>query len=416
MSGKNAEREQRRQDAQERAFEALLEQELGAGAPVAAILARARATDGRERSPGRTRRSLLVAAVVLLGAGVVAFAAWQGRVGRGGDEAEQQGLTEPVDLLWPDGSPRAYRPSDLDSLRADLTHLRLSAPLHEIGALSRFAELQQLYVALTPSKVWRPVMSGEAARARDRLGVLSTTPELRRLSLGGVAVEPEDLRSLRHLRHLQVLELNSLMPTVADDEMREAAKLGGFLAGRSFDLALAEEVAASARCGTLRLSGMEVTAAALQALAPMGLRALAVETPTGTGPAALRALGQLTTLERLELRCVHVTDVPGEAAQLGGIGAAALAPDVMRAIAALPKLRSLVLEACVLDHELLAALPTGLSELDLRGCLGVDGRLADIVARMPNLRSLGVPLAMQQGRDFGSMLRPPLEGDVARTM
>jgi len=362
--------------------------------------------------PRRSRaRTLLAAALVLLGVGVVVALAWSARGGPGArDEASPQDPTGPVELGWPADVARARKAAELADVPRDVTHLDVAFALGEAGDLSRFTELRHLGVHLRPATLAKAIMADEVPSPRDQLGALATAPRLRVLTVTGMVVTDEGLAALRHLEQLQALELRSLF--VPTDELRKAVVRGGAAIARPFEAAFGAAVAANSSARTLRLAEMPIRAEGLRALADAGLRSLAIDAPQQTTADELLALGELRTLRHLELRSVHgveVADTGG--AGLANTGSRALSVDVLRRIGELPELRSLTLDMCLLDDALIDALPRGLQRLDVATCIGCGERLVAAVAQMPALHEVGLPLAMQAGRDHMSMLRPPIADD-----
>ena len=427
MSSFNAEQRARElEGVRDREFDALLEQEFASEPPVAAILQRAEKESRYGTQTGRQTgtqtgtqlagpqhvlpsrlRSLVAAALALLGIGVAVALAWQARVDR--DEhkaASPQDPSIPVHDRWPAGVRRVSSVDQLQGVPRDVTHLEFGMPLHMARDLSRFGNLQHLGVRLWPAKMSQYILSGSEAKAVGRLDVLATTKQLRTLSLQLLPLAVEDLAALGHVERLEVLELVAPFPPVADAALRAAAASGGSVLGRPFDRSFGAAVATSSRAKSLLLGGMPIFAEGLRALGDAKLQSLILDDPDVT-PEVLLTLGELTSLRHLELRMVHSAAV--EAGVGGSIlrqGSRALTVAVLQRIAALPKLRSLTLDTCFLDHELVAALPRQLQRLDLSSCFGVDGRLADVVADMPELRELGLPLQMTDGNTWGGMWRP----------
>lgn len=401
--------EQRRL-AGERELEARLEQEFGPAPPIDAILRRA----GAGALAARRWRTLLLAALVLLGLGVTFALAWQQRAVRGGRDAG--GLQEPdvpIERRWPEEVPRVYRPEQFAEVPADTRILGLAIPVHEATALDRFPALDQLDVYLTVKTIGRLIRDGEPA-VGTRLAPLELVPGLRRLALAGVPLAPPDLQALRHLERLQVLELRA--PLEIDDALRKAAEQGGAAPVRVFDAAFGAAIAKHSRASTLCIEQMQVTAAGLRALADAGLRHLRVDVTAGVTVEALEALGELRDLRRLELHGAHGVSVAHDAGgEITERGASVLSPGVLRRLAALPSLEQLTLDACYLDAAAVAALPRSLRRLDLATCFGVHGDLLAVVAEMKDLVDLGLPLRMGDDEDARGMWRPRLRGTDLHT-
>ncbi|MFT4516213.1 MAG: hypothetical protein ACI91B_004935 [Planctomycetota bacterium] len=406
MTGSN-ERERAREltGAREREFDSLLEQEFGSEPPIAAILHRVE--HGPQLATGTRSRSWLAAAMALLGIGVAVALAWNARVDRDDhNSAAPQDPSTPVDVSWPNDVSHVYRVEDLQNVPADATHLELAIPLHVAGDLSRLTNLQHLRVSLSIRTLGKLIREGSEAKVRGRLDALATTPALRTLSIHSLTIAPVDLTALRHLKQLQHLELGVMFHP--DQDLYAQAAAGGNLIGTAFDHRYGKAVTTFSRAKTLRLSGTGITADGLQALVDANLHSLILQVQQVT-PKVLLALGELTSLRHLELHSVHSNAVPKA---VGGnfvrMASRALSVAVMKRLATLPKLRSLTFALCFLDHDFLAALPRQLQQLDISSCFGVDGRLAGIVAAMPELRAIGLPLKMSSAEDFMSMLRPPL--------
>lgn len=408
------ERECGLESARERWFDSLLKQEFGGEPPVAAILPGA--VHGPELRAAS--RSWLAAAMALLGIGVAVALASSARVDRDDHNdhnwAAPQDPNTPVDASWPSGVRRVFRASQLSDVPGDATHLDISMELHVAGDLSRLENLEHLSLQLTTRGLGKFLMEGGESKVRGRLDALATTPGLRTLTISLLPIAAADLAALRHVERLEVLELGELFSP--SEDYRTQAATGGNVVGATFDRSYGAAVASSCRAKTLRLSGMPITVGGLQALADAKLHSLILDNPKVT-PEVLLALGELTSLRHLELRYVHSVAVEGAVGgQLIRMGTRALSVAVMKRIATMPELRSLTLDVCFLDHDLLAALPSKLQRLDISSCFGVDGRLAGIVAEMANLRELGLPLRMTSMEDFGTVWRPRVKGCDAHTL
>lgn len=407
------ERQAELEQAREREFDALLEQELGGEPPVAAILQRARQSSLHTRSPAR---AWLVAALVVLGIGVTVTLAWYSRLDREVDNTATPQDPTPVEFMWPDGVPRVSRSEQLSELPRDTTHLSMGIPPDAVRGLSRFANLQHLDARLTPAKLAKLLWSGGAAKVGRRLDALAGVPTLRRLSLALLPLAAADFDGLRELKQLQVLELSALVEN--NEAFRAAATMGGSVLPRPFDRDFGVAIATATRIRTLRLTGMPITAEGLRALAGANLHSLILDGPMATTPEVLAALGELTTLRHLELASVHGGSIDKlDGGAVTQQGSSALTAAVMKRIASLPVLQSLTLDLCYLDHEAVAALPRKLQRLDLGSCFGVDARIADVIADMPELRELGLPLVMAQAKEFhrNSLWRFPITGSDLHT-
>jgi len=407
------ERQAATEQARERAFDSLLEQEFGGEPPVATILKRAQQSPRRSHSPAR---AWLVAALVILGVGVTVTLSWYSRLDREANNAATPQDPTPVEVMWPDEVPRVVRPEQLSELPRDTTHLSMSLLPADARDLSRLRNLKHLHVRLTPSKLAKVLRSGGAGQDGRRLDRLAGVPTLRHLSMDLSPLAAADIDGLEQLKQLQVLELSSL---IEDNEaFRNAAAKGGEILTRPFDRDFGAAIAAATRIRTLRVTNMPITAGGIRALAKANLHSLILDGPVAATPEILEALGELTTLRHLELISVDggLLGWP-DAADARQKEASALTTAVMKRIAALPMLQSLTLGLCYLDPEVTAALPRRLQRLDLSRCFDVDKGLGDVVAQMPKLRILGLPLVMAQAQDFhrSSMWRVPITGSDLHT-
>jgi hypothetical protein len=387
------------ESARMREFEARLEQEYAGEPPVAAILRRA--ADG----PRRRSQAIvwLTAAVVLLAFGVTLAMAFYSR-GEDDQADDRQDREAPIELRWPEGVPRVYRPEQLPEVPADVPMLSIGMPVYTAADLSRFSSLRQLDVRLTVKTLGRLMREGEPP-AGTRLQALATAPQLRRVSFDFYSLVPADLEALRHLERLQVLELSGIVEI--NDALRAAAQRGGAVECSPFDAAFGRAVAAHSRARTLRISGMPITAAGIRALADAGLHTLTLDASGGVTAAALEALAELRTLRRLTLRSVHGASIDERAAgMVTRTGSRVWSRAAMLRISELPNLESLTLDTCYLDDEVVAALPRTLLRLDLSTCFGVDARLVDVVARMERLHTIGLPLRMAEAKDYTGSWRP----------
>ncbi len=131
-------------------------------------------------------------------------------------------------------------------------------------------------------------------------------------------------------------------------------------------------------------------AAALRALAGARLETLVLDTRS---PDGLEALGALKTLRQLELGHLRTpAAVKRYGADFLPRYSPSLSPALMARLQELPQLEALTLRSCLLDAGFVESLPRRLQRLDLYDCFGVDGRLVDVIAAMPELRELGVPM------------------------
>lgn len=416
IDAKERERARELESARERELDSLLEHEFGGEPPIAAILHRAEHSPQLGAGSRSRARTWLAAAMALLGIGVAVALAWNARVDREDhNSTTPQDPNTPVDVSWPAGASRAFRAEQLSDVPSNATHLELSMQLHVAGDLSRLDKLQHLGIGLTARGLGKFAREGGEGKVRGRLDALATTPGLRILTINLLPLAPADMAALRHLDRLEVLELGALLPP--NEDLRPQAAAGGNIVGATFDRSYGAAVASSCRAKTLRLSGMSITAEGLQALADAKLHSLILDMPHKVTPEVLLALGELTSLRHLELRYVNsvaVKDTVG--GNLTRMGTRALSAAVMKRLATLPELRSLTLDVCFLDHELLQELPRQLQRLDISSCFGVDGRLAGVVAGMPNLQELGLPLTMTSMEDFITAWRPPVKGTNAHTL
>ncbi|MCR9245817.1 MAG: hypothetical protein NXI31_12365 [bacterium] len=410
-----------RERARDRALEALLEQEFTDEPPIAAILRRAHPPAAA--MPRRRTSSWLAAALALLGIGVAIALAWQQRRAEDDRNAAttpegpvpsplqdpaqdptNSGILPTGDVRWPVRAPRIDDVFGLPTLPDTTRHLHLGLPLHFARDLSRLESLQHLDVELAPRMVAGLVRAGTEPRIAGRLDTLATTPNLRSLALAGLAVTPADLAALQHLKKLESLSVGSFW--------RPDDKTAAF---RPLDRELGAAIAKWNPAPALSINTMPVTAAGLTALARSRLRALTIDGVSDTQASDLLPLGEFASLRHLTLRWIH-SDTAAEPAQrpLANFGSAALSVDVMRRIAKLPNLDTLVLDGCFLDRDLVAALPRGLERLDLSRCFGVDDRLAAVISEMPRMRDLGLPLQAENGKALASMWLPPLPDEIAQ--
>ena len=338
----------------------------------------------------------------------------------------QRPLTRLAELRWP-ATPRLASSRQLqakeigeDELRSEV--LTVTNMLPEIESLAAFTRLRQLCVSPGVRQWGTYISKGEASEVA-RLARAADAPSLRRLRLRSSPTRPRDLATLAALPELEVLELAGLF---AGDlaALRDLAQRGEDIAFGAFDAAMAEAVAAHSQAKTLVVESMPVSAAALRALAPAELDTLAIAARTPDGLAALSALQTLRQLS------IGYASAPGgwRAAFSGsytpqkasrGTYSPSLTKDLLASLAALPELEALTLRSCLLSDAVLDGLPRQLRQLDLYDCFGVTARLVDVVAEMPNLRELGMPLQVRADargrRAAAATARIPTQGSDLHT-
>ena len=313
--------------------------------------------------------------------------------------------TPPVrlaDLRWP-AAPRLYRDEQLESgelggagLQSET--LTVTTMLPTLRGLSGFERLQELCIAPTTSAWGGYISRGEDGEV-DRLGNMRDVPSMRRLRLRTSPTRPQDLAALAALPRLEVLELAGLLPGDLA-WLREQARRGGRMPFRAFDAELAEAVVQHSAAKTLVLESMPVSAAALGALARGSLDTLAIAGPT---PDGLEALASLQTLRQVSISYASAPTLSGDwrAAFSGSLTprrepretySPSLTPGLWAALGRLPDLQALTLRSCLLSDAALDGLPRQLQRLDLFDCFGVSARLVDVLAEMPALRELGLPM------------------------
>jgi len=393
--------------AQEREFEARLEQEFAGEPPVEQILRRvADDTTRRSRTP-----LWLAAAVILLGLGVTFALAWQARQAE--DDETTQDPAPPIERTWPENVPRVYREDQLSQMPDELALVSFAMPVHKAGDLSRFTALQQLDVRFTPRTIVETIRSGGPA-AGNRLEALADVPSLRRLSLHWLPLTPGDLTVLDQLKDLQLLELSA--PFQINDELFTAMTNGSKSPTSPLDHAHGTAIARYSHACSLHIRDMEIRADGVRALADARLHTLILDASGGIASEALEALAELPTLRHLELRSCHGASITEDAGgAITRVGSPACSKAALQRIASLPLLESLTLSACYLDRDAVDALPRQLQRLDLSTSFGVDGHLEAVIAQMPELQVLGLPLTMADARDHLGRRRPPLSGTDVHT-
>lgn|GEM_PF-264705 len=312
-----------------------------------------------------------------------------------------------TDLRWP-AAPRLYRNEqlkrgELDRTGPQLKTLNVTTMLPMLDGLSGFERLQQLCVA-PGARSWGGYISKGEDGEVARLGHLRDVPSLRRLRLTRSPTRPRDLAALAALPDLEVLELAMLFGGDLA-RLKEQAQAGGNMPFRAFDVALAEAVAQYSAAQVLVLEQMSVSADALRALAAGSLDTLAISGPT---PDGLEAIGALQTLRQVSIGYASAPPEPGgwiaaflasqtPRKQPRGTFAPSLTAGLAASLARLPNLEAVTLRSCLLSDAVIQSLPRQLKRLDLYDCFGVTARLVDVVAEMPALRELGLPLQVGAG-------------------
>ncbi|MCA8950302.1 MAG: hypothetical protein KDE27_12425 [Planctomycetes bacterium] len=364
--------------AEERLFDAELAEVLG-------VSVEAVAEPGAGR--GSPRRLWLAAAVALFGLAItfaVAFAsAAADRVEAQDPESLEPPQPLPI-LFWQSGSaPPAVATQSLMFQLGD----------GDLSPLSRYERLQNLRVFA--------VKPGRACRA----GFFAPLVPLAQLEVLRVVVPAamgtEVLRELRGLEHLRFLSLDLQRPlTVAD-----VAALGEIHGLVSLGLE-------AQNLGAGDLGAVAVDAAAMRALSDLShLQALRLERLPGCTAATLRELRGAHGLRRLILVGFGTQPVATEFGWQPAEDSAGFTADIARALAELPLLEDVWLEACAVTPAALQALPVGLRAFGLTGCPDADAEVVRAIARFGELELLRLDRAQdlndQLGRPRAADAEPP---------
>lgn len=379
--------------AREREVEALIEQEFAGAPPVQEILARAAVRGPRASFGARFGRQLLAAALVLLGVGVTFSLAVFDRGAK--SYAATLDAEGPGVARWPSPVLTAARADELDAWDERAAAVKLRCPLHEAQAIARFSQLVSLEVGCSPAKI-TGMFRGAGPDDGARLAGLQALPELRRLGLGGFPCSARDLAALADLKELDYLELAGLYRPMREGDRRPALL--------ALDAELGAAIAAKSAAAALYVR-QPVVAGGIQALAGASLHTLILDGARGVSAAALREVAALRTLRHLELQRFDAasTSALRSAQPVGGdeeiSRSAVLTNELMAVIGQLPALETLRLDGCLLDADVVRALPLGLRGLDLSTSAGVGAELGDVVAQMSDLQALGLPLALADEQD-----------------
>lgn len=397
--------ESERAAARERHFDALVEEVQEPAVPVAGILARAASADEGTPTALPTRRASpwLTAALILLGIGVFVTVILLRDPGAPAEPVGQDPERIFERLAIPTAVMQVHRPGGVDrSVAAKAESVELSFPLYSLRSLRAFPNLEHLRVELPPAAVAQVIENGHWGDDGTRLQALVGANGLRSLTLDAMCLAVEDLEVLAEVPALESLRLLGVVRP-GDKQAR----------CRRFDESMAQALAQHCSARSLTLDHAAVEPGALRALAPMGLRELVLSGASGPEsftPEVLLELGELESLERLELGMVHSARIDG-AVQIwtGQTGVLALTPSVLQALAKLPRLRDLAFEQCALDDELVRALPRQLTRLDLATCSGFRGAvLGEVLTSMGSLVELGLSLSAEEPEDWTGLSRSRL--------
>ena len=308
----------------------------------------------------------LRAALVLLGVSVAFATAWYVRTDR--DVAVTPEVQEPEPLPPPvrvEGSAALARLLRESPKTRNLWALVQPA---DLNVVAEFIHLERLLL-----EPYNPPSSGPRAAPRGwNLLPLTRLLRLQSFTIGfceGVATE-------------EVARLMAL------PSLREFGLIG---AVHTFDAAMGKALHGMS-LHRLSLKAVRMTPAGFDALLELaGLQQLELENCPGLDEC------DLTRLARLEqLRSLHLVGVGGQLAaalaagnlQGGAPPRVVLTPAVMQALAKLPDLRELVLDASPVDAAVLAAVPPQLERLGLRECLVTSEDAFLRCAPLPKLRAL----------------------------
>lgn len=356
--------------AEERLLDAALEQVFAEQRPAAA--------------PRRDARSLLVAAFVLLGLGVLLATAWLARSPQRDELQEPATVPMPAEVPGEERSGIEALPTTTENLFAKFTDPR------DLEIVERFPDLRRL--RLWPEKVtifgiktggYRTAWSNPPD---DLLAPIANLPHLEVLSL------PHQLRITPAL----------LAPLAGHPTLREIELVRDkFTIDEHF-------VAALARIPNVRSLVFHLVPLgpdALHHLAALPLRSLQLQYCSGLDAVGFRDVLRIRTLQRLSLR--------GWNWPTGGTAPAAEAiwkptAEELGRLRELPRLRELELASCSIDDEQFAALPETLTTLQL-----VDTQLTPAglgaLRRLVALRDLDLDTRPGGLRTIAEMFAPDSE-------
>lgn len=372
--------------AEARFLDAALEEAL------AAPLDRRAAVTGESAARAASRSSRwLAAAVVLLGVGVVVAAAVGGREDIGVDSASvAQDPKLPEAVVVHDAS----RLAELDPATQNLS-LTIASPV-ELQGLRRFADLRAVNLQPVDDRL-RPITEQESnawqEAGADAFDALLSCQQLERVFIGYFdGMDPAAVRGLGKLPRLHDVEL------VGVQHLVDAELVAGW--GR-------------AALRRIKLTAVRVTPDGLRALGELPLVSdLELHMCLHLERCDLRHLLRLQQLRRLSLRGVggRLADsmqkthpLPGEEAvpvpeegpavmhtgmQQPGDVRRVIGVEFVRGLQRMPALSELELVESVVGDEVLAALPTRLTSLDVRGAIGVTAAGVRSFARLERLERI----------------------------
>lgn len=315
-------------------------------------------------APRRDIRGLLVAALVLLGIGVVAATAWLARSPQRDELQEPATVPMPAEVPGEERSGIEALPTTTENLFAKFTDPR------DLLVVERFPDLRRL--RLWPEKVTIFGISTGAYRSAwtsppaDLLAPIATLTRLEVLSL------PHELRITPAL----------LAPLAGHPSLREIELVRDqFTIDEHFVAALAQIPHVRSLVFHLVPLGPD----ALHHLAALPLRSLQLQYCSGLDATGWAAVLRMRTLQRLSL---HGWNWP-----TGGAAAAAAnwkpTADELGRLRELPRLRELELAHCDIDDEQFAALPETLTTLQVFGTALTPNGLG-AVRRLVALRELDI--------------------------
>lgn len=371
-------------EAEERLLDALLED------------ATATAATRRRTEASPTVARLLVAAMLLLGCGVVLAIVVTTRLPPEAVGSQDPDLPEAVSVRGADEL------AALDPATQNVCYTALDPD--ELAGLGRLSELRAFELVVEDGGQHGTEVD-EAAWREAGAGVL------------------DPLRACRELRSVTLRYApgfdHAALCTLGDLPQLRTIVLSGTTHVVDAHVAAAWSKLALVR---VELLAVRVTADGFAGLCELPvLRELELDACLHLGRCDLTRLGRLRQLRELALRSVGGrfpaslelgSPLPGEVAPpvelagpvlqepevlhtglpSGGPGSLLLQPPVMRAIAGLPELRVLDLTSAVVDDRAIAGLPAGLHVLDLRTVVGLTPVAIASLARLEQLRELRVSL------------------------